>query len=457
MKLISNTLRMFERKINQELKKWAAKPKRKPLIIRGARQVGKTTAIDLFSKEFDHYVYLNLEKESDRAFFERELSISDLINALFLTFKISKENRKILVFIDEIQTSLPAIKTLRYFYEEAPELFVIAAGSLLETVFDNKISFPVGRVEYLKLLPCSFVEFLEAAGEGSAANLLSEIPFPEFAHRRLLELFRNYSIIGGMPEVVDAYLSNDNVYPLAGIYESLIVSMLDDVEKYADSESMIKVIRHTIRHSLLVAGSRITFQGFGGSNYKSREVKEAFQMLEKAFLLKLVYPAVRTSIPVQANYRRSPKVQFLDTGFVNYFAGIQQEMFLSAKLDDVYQGRIAEHITGQELQALHPSVLFELNFWTREKADAGAEVDFIYLHKGMIIPVEVKSGAIGKLRSLHQFVENAPHPFAVRISSAVLSIASGVTPAGKPFKLLNLPFYLINQLPAYLDFLMKEK
>lgn len=419
--------------------------------------MGKTTAIDLFSKEFDHYIYLNLEKENDRTFFERGLSISDLINALFLTFKISKEKGKILIFIDEIQNSLHAIKMLRYFYEETPELFVIAAGSLLETVFDNKISFPVGRVEYLKLLPCSFVEFLEAAGESSAVERFNDVPFPEFAHPRLLELFRKYSVIGGMPEVVDTYLKNDNVYSLTGIYESLIASMLDDVEKYADNENMVRVIRHTIRHSLLSAGSRISFQGFGGSNYRSREIKEAFQMLEKAFLLQLVYPAVKTSIPVQANYRRSPKVQFMDTGFVNYFAGIQQEMFLSVKLDDVYQGRVAEHIAGQELMALTPSVLFEMNFWTREKVDAGAEVDFIYLHKGMIIPVEVKSGTIGKLRSLHQFVEHAPHPYAVRISSAVLSIGNGVTPSGKPFKLLNLPFYLINQLPAYLDYLTMAK
>ena len=379
-----------------------------------------------------------------------------MINALFLTFKIDKEKKKILIFIDEIQNSTVAIRMLRYFYEEFPGIFVIAAGSLLETVFDNKISFPVGRVEYLKLLPCSFVEFLEASNEKAAIELLNNIPFPEYAHSRLLELFRNYTIIGGMPEVVATYLSNKNVFSIAGIYESMIASMLDDVEKYAKNESMVRVIRHTVRHSLLLAGSRITFQGFGGSNYKSREISEAFQMLEKAFILRLVYPAMKTTIPVQANYRRSPKIQVMDTGLVNYFAGIQKDMFLSAQLDDVYQGKIAEHIVGQELLTLNPSVLYELNFWTREKADASAEVDFIFKHEGIIFPVEVKSGATGKLRSLFQFVDNAAHPFAVRVYSGMLSIEKGKTSAGNPFVLLNLPFYLLNQLPAYLNYLMAK-
>lgn len=447
---------MFERKINQKLKKWAESSSRKPLILRGARQVGKTTAIDLFSKEFDHYIYLNLEKETDRAFFEKGLNINDLINALFLTFKIDKEKKKILIFIDEIQNSTAAIRMLRYFYEEAPGIFVIAAGSLLETVFDNKISFPVGRVEYLKLLPCSFVEFLEASNEKAAIGLLGNIPFPEYAHSRLLELFRDYTIIGGMPEVIATYLSNKNVFSIAGIYEGLIASMLDDVEKYAKNESMVRVIRHTVRHSLLLAGGRITFQGFGGSNYKSREISEAFQMLEKAFILRLVYPATKTTIPVQANYRRSPKIQVMDTGLVNYFAGIQKDMFLSAQLDDVYQGKIAEHIVGQELLTLNPSVLHELNFWTREKADASAEVDFIFKHEGIIFPVEVKSGATGKLKSLFQFIDNAAHPFAVRVYSGMLSIETGKTAAGNPFVLLNLPFYLLNQLPAYLIYLMAK-
>jgi len=445
---------MFERKINQELKKWAEKPNRKPLILRGARQVGKTTAVDNFSKDFDHYLYLNLEKKSDKVFFEKELNINELINALFLTFRIKKENKKILIFIDEIQNSVKAIKMLRYFYEDAPEIHVIAAGSLLETVFNNKISFPVGRVEYLKLLPCSFEEFLIASSENQAVDILKNLPFPEFAHDRLTELFRTYSVIGGMPEVVASYLNNQNTYILTEIYESLIVSMLDDVEKYAKNESQTKIIRHVIRHSLQLAGSRITFQGFGGSMYKNREISEAFHLLGKAFLLQLVYPAVKTSIPIEVSYRRSPKIQMVDTGLVNYFAGIQKDMFLSKKLDEVYQGKIAEHIVGQELKALHPSLLYELHFWTREKSGASAEVDFIIQHNGLIIPIEVKSGTIGKLRSLLQFIDNAPHPYAVRVFSGSLGVEKGNTPSGKPFILLNLPFYLVSQLPQYLDWLM---
>lgn len=454
--LINNILQMFERKINEDLKIWATKSKRKPLILRGARQVGKTTTVDQFSKEFDHYLYLNLEKESDKLYFEKGLSINELINALFLTYRITRENKKTLIFIDEIQNSVQAIKMLRYFYEEGPDIHIIAAGSLLETVFDNKISFPVGRVEYMKLLPCSFEEFLKASGENQALDIMKNIPVPEYAHSRLSDLFRTYSIIGGMPEAVAAYLSNQNIYSLSGIYESLIVSMLDDVEKYAKNDSQTKIIRHVIRHSLQLSGTRITFQGFGGSGYKNREISEAFHMLEKAFLLQLVYPVVKTSIPMEISYRRSPKIQMVDTGLVNYYAGIQKDMFLTKMLDDVYQGKIAEHIVGQELKALHPSLLYDLHFWTREKSGASAEVDFIFQHNGLIIPVEVKSGTTGKLRSLFQFIENAPHPYAVRVFSGSMSVEKGNTPAGKPFILLNLPFYLVSQLPQYLDWLITE-
>ena len=445
---------MFNRKIIQELKKWANKPTRKPLILRGARQVGKTTAIDLFSKGFDQYIKMNLDKEKDRRFFKTDLTINELIDSLFLSFNISKNQKKILIFIDEIQNSSNAIRMLRYFKEEAGHLYVIAAGSLLETVFDNKISFPVGRVEYLRMLPCSFEEFLNSTGELKAIEVLQGFPFPDYAHQRLLDLFRTYTTIGGMPEVIALYNHEKQVFPLGEIYESFLVSIMDDVEKYAKNEAQTKVIRHLIQHSLILAGSRITFQGFGGSHYKNREISEGFQMLQKAFLLQLVYPATQTNLPVSPNYRRSPKIQIVDTGLINYFSRIQQDLFLSKYIDDLYMGRIAEHIVGQELQTLTSSVLFTLNFWVREKTGASAEVDFIYHHQGKIYPIEVKSGATGRLRSLFQFIDQAPHQYAVRVYSGKLKVEKGNTPSGKPFILLNLPFFLVHKLPGYLDWVV---
>lgn len=448
---------MFNRSILQELKIWANKPRRKPLILRGARQVGKTTAIDLFSREFDQFIKLNLDKDEDRVFFEAKLPLNELIDSLFLSFNISSNQKKILIFIDEIQNSANAIRVLRYFYEEANHLYIIAAGSLLETVFDNTISFPVGRVEYLRMHPCSFVEFLEATGEKNAIEVLQKVPFPDFAHQRLHDLFRMYSTIGGMPEVIDSYITEKNIYSLKEIYESLITSMLDDVEKYAKNETQTKVIRHTIRHSLILAGSRITFQGFGESHYKNREMSEAFQMLQKAFLLQLVYPSTQTTLPLSPNYRRSPKIQMMDTGMVNYFTGIQQDLLLSKHIDDTFQGRIAEHIVGQELQTLSSSVFNTLNFWVREKTGSSAEVDFIIQYAGKVIPIEVKSGATGKMKSLFQFIDKAAHPFAVRAYAGKLNVEKGKTPTGKPFVLLNLPFYLVNKVHLYLDWMMDKE
>ena len=448
---------MFNRNVIQELKKWANKPKRKPLILRGARQVGKTTAIDIFSKEFDQYIKLNLDKEKDRRFFTTELPVNELIDSLFLSFNVSKNKKKILIFIDEIQNSSNAIRMLRYFCEEASHLYVIAAGSLLETVFDNKISFPVGRVEYLRMLPCSFMEFLDSTSEIKAIEVLQNFPFPEYAHQRLLDLFRAYTTIGGMPEVIASYRNQKQVFVLGEIYDSFLVSIMDDVEKYARNETQTKVIRHIIKHSLILAGSRITFQGFGGSYYKNREISEGFQMLQKAFLLQLVYPATQTNIPVSSNYRRAPKIQMVDTGLVNYFSGIQNELFISKSVDEFCKGRIAEHIVGQELQTLSSSVLFTLNFWVREKTGTSAEVDFIVQHQGKIFPLEVKSGATGRLRSLFQFIDQSPHPYAVRVYSGKLKMEKGKTPHGTPFVLLNLPFFLVHKLPGYLDWIVKTK
>ncbi len=152
------------------------------------------------------------------------------------------------------------------------------------------------------------------------------------------------------------------------------------------------------------------------------------------------------------NYRRSPKLQVVDTGMVNFFSGIQGELITVNDLNDSYKGRIAEHITGQELLTLSDSVLYKLNYWTRENKDASAEVDFVWQHKNKVIPIEVKSGKAGKLRSLHQFVDRSPHNFAVRIYSGKFSVENAVTLAGKEYKLINLPFYLIHKLPKYLEY-----
>jgi len=250
---------MFSRDITKELQKWAAKPSRKPLILRGARQVGKTTAVNLFSKDFDQYIYLNLEKVEQRDIFEQQYPFSDLITTLFIFAQKQRIGGKTLIFIDEIQNSPKAIALLRYFYEEANDLFVIAAGSLLESIMGRNISFPVGRVEYMALRPCSFREFLSATNNGQLFEILEKPEVPGFIHSQLISLFKKYATIGGMPEILSLYSQNADITALEPVYNSLIHSYSDDIEKYADSSSQVQYIRHIISNVFREAGTKITF------------------------------------------------------------------------------------------------------------------------------------------------------------------------------------------------------
>ena len=442
---------MFNRTIIDELKKWKNKPDRKPLVLRGARQVGKTTAIKLFAKEFDEFLYLNLEKAEERNIFEGEHPFDELLNRLFFHFGVEKDtNAKTLIFIDEIQNSPKTIALLRYFYEEANKLFVIAAESLLENILDKNISFPVGRVEFMAMHLCTFQEFLGAMEEEQSFKLYEQGEIPSFAHDKLSSLFKKYASIGGMPQILDNYASKQDYTSLSTIYSNLLISYAEDVEKYAKSASMTQYIRHIISTAFREAGSRITFDKFGNSSYRSREMKEAFTTLEKTMLLKLVYPVTSTKLPFSPDLKKKPRLHIFDTGLVNYSLGILDKLIAEKYLDNVYRGRIAEHIVGQELAGATFSIMNTIEFWTREKKGSSAEVDYVVSHKGMLIPVEVKAGASGSLRSLHQFVDAAPHAWAVRFYSGEAVIEDAQTVAGKKYKLINLPHYLAGKLDAIL-------
>ncbi len=448
---------MFNRDIIENLALWAQKADRKPLVLRGARQVGKTTAVHLFSEQFDQYLYLNLEIETERRIFQQNYPIDDLIQAIFFYKNQVKQDGDILIFIDEIQACPEAVAYLRFFHEKFAHLYVIAAGSLLETLIDTHISFPVGRVEYLVMKPLCFKEFLNALSEKASLDIMrNRMPVPAFAHDRLMTLFQTYAMVGGMPEIVQNYSDQKDLVGLNTVFDSLIVSYLDDVEKYAKNSSMANVIRHAVSSAFYEAGHRIKFQGFGNSNYKSREMGEALRVLEKAMLVNLLYPSSSVAPPLQPNTRKSPKLQVLDTGMVNYFGGLQKGVFGADSIDSVYQGRVAEHIVGQELLAVQTSPLFKLHFWSREKKQSNAEVDFLIQYESMVIPVEVKSAATGRLRSLHGFMDRAPHGYAVRIYSGELGISRVKTLQGKPFFLLNLPFYLTGDIEKYLNWMMSQ-
>lgn len=448
---------MFNRTIVHELEKWAEKKNRKPLVIRGARQVGKTTVVNQFAEKFEQYIYLNLELPADRKPFEDFKDLETLVQTLFfLKSKEYSKRKKTLLFIDEIQEVPQAFNILRFFYEQMPEIPVISAGSLLETIFDNKLSFPVGRVEFLVVRPVSFIEFLEAIGEMDALKQLNNIPLKSFAHEKLLSLFHTYALIGGMPEIVKEYAETKDITSLNKLYDSLIASYMDDVEKYAHSNSQVQIIRHVIKASYYEAGKRIKFQGFGKSNYNSKEIGEALRTLEKALLLNLIYPTISSKLPIVPEPQKSPRLQLLDTGLMNYSAGIQKEIIGTSDLNNVYQGTVIEHLVGQELLSNNYNALSALNFWVREKKTSTAEVDYVIAHDGKLIPIEVKSGKEGKLKSLHLFMEESPNKIAIRFYAGELLESEAFTPSGKKYHLLNLPYYLVSQLPKYIEWMNKK-
>lgn len=447
---------MFKRTVVKELEKWATKKNRKPLVIRGARQVGKTTVVKQFAANFEQYIYLNLELAADRKPFENYTDLETLVQSLFfLKDQEYVKRKKTLLFIDEIQEVPQAFGLLRFFYEQMPEIPVIAAGSLLETIFDNKLSFPVGRVEFLVVRPVSFIEFLEAIGQRSALEQLTHVPLKPFAHEKLLKLFHTYALIGGMPEIVKEYAETKDITALNTLYDSLIASYIDDVEKYAHSNAQVQVIRHTIKASYFEAGKRIKLQGFGKSNYGSKEMGEALRTLEKALLVSLVYPTTNAKLPIVPELQKSPRLHLLDTGLMNYAAGIQKEIIGTADLNTVYQGTVIEHLVGQELLADNFNALSALNFWVREKTTSTAEVDYVIAHEGKLIPIEVKSGKEGKLKSLHLFMDESPNTVAVRFYAGEFLISHVTTQSGKKYRLLNLPYYLVSQVKHYIDWLNK--
>lgn len=443
---------MIERTLLKDLKEWMKRPNRKPLVLRGARQVGKTTLINEFARSFDSYIYLDLEIKQQQQIFSKSKNFNELLENIFFISGTEKNTGKTLIFIDEIQNSPEAIQYLRYFFEIAKNLFVIAAGSLLESTFNRNISFPVGRVEFLALRPCSFMEYLYALKNDKAVDIIktySKISEP--IHNELISLFKHYTLIGGMPKVVAQYATTKDTVSLNRIYQSLLMGFTDDVEKYALNKSEVQYIRHILKNGFAYTGQRIKFERFGGSDYRSREMGEAFRTLEKTMLMELIYPVSSAKLPIQPNFRKSPRLQWVDTGLVNYAAGIQHEIYNAEQISDAWNGTIAEHIVGQEMFASVTDVISKKHFWTREEKNSSAEIDYIYPFQGLVIPIEVKSGDTGKLRSLHLFMDACKHKTAARIWQGRYHVDNLKTKNGKSFKLINVPFYLISQLDSILS------
>ena len=406
---------------------------------------------------YDNYIPLNLEKQSDAKYFKNYGDeVKTIINAIILDKNLNIKHGQTLMFIDEIQEVPEAISLLRYFYEEKVGVDIIAAGSLLEFALGDIPSFPVGRVEQVYLYPLDFEEFLLATNEHMALDVLRTIPIPEFGHEKLMHLFHEYVMIGGMPEIVAEYIINDkNVSALPKFYASIWENYKSDIEKYGGSQSEKRILNHimSVAHSIR---DRVTFNGFGASSYGSREVSEAFRKLQMAGILTLVYPTLDLKPPIIPNLRRKPKLQLLDTGLLNYAGNLHKELLSITDLNNLYKGFLINHIVFQEIISQNLYVNQPPYFWVRENPTANAEIDVVIPWKQLLIPVELKSGAKGSLKSLQEFMERCDHKYAFRLLGNKYSKERCLTKSGKEYLLVNLPYYTIPRIHEWIAFIINE-
>lgn len=445
---------MFDRNIERDLAAWKRRPGRKPLVLRGARQTGKTTLVRKFAAGFETFVELNLEKDHLRRIFSEVKDIKDVAQSIEGISNRRLTPGRTLLFIDEVQNSVPAIKLLRFFHEEMPELHVISAGSLLEVRMKTEgWSFPVGRVEFLYLYPATFDEFLRARGEDVLLESLMEMRIgretPAPLHERLTGLVLDYMIVGGMPEAVARYSAGGGLAAARDCHEALSASFKEDFGKYS-SGAAARHLRAVWDRVPFEAGSRINYARLTGGESRSREVSAALDVLHETMLVERIHPTARTAPPLVRKPKSAPKTQFLDIGLCTHALGLTRDQLRGKLVASGFSGGLAEALAGQELLAAGPRQRGPLYFWVREEKDARAELDFLIQAGDRILPVEVKSGSPGSLKSLHQYLRRSGSDVGIRIYGGPLRLErhSVILPdgAGLDYRLLSIPSYLAFRL-----------
>lgn len=397
----------MKRIIEEDLFKWKNKPRRKPLIIRGARQTGKTWLVNHFGNiAFDQVVTVDFEKRRDlHQIFNGNLDPKTILKSLEIILgKITPG--KTLLFFDEIQACPRAITALRYFYEELPELHIISAGSLLEFAF-GEISVPVGRVSYLYIYPMTFYEYLLALGkETMAEEVLNPAPdSPEFIQKEVLNELKNYFLTGGMPEAVRAWRDTNSLAEVFDLQDDILNSYRDDFLKYKPKVD-IHCLDSIFRQSSLRIGEQIKYASMD-REFSGQTNRKALDLLEKARIVNKIYSTDPSGIPLGAGVNHKKfKLAFLDIGLMQRLSGLPvPENYFQINLLDIYKGKLAEQFVAQEIAATQNR---ELYYWTREAKSSTAEVDYLIYSKDRILPIEVKSGKGGSLKSMHQFLNNYP-------------------------------------------------
>ena len=419
----------------EQLAKWKSATRRKPLIVRGARQVGKTWLIRRFAEaEFDSLVEVDLEKRRDlHGCFGDDLDAGTVIRQLELDSGTRIAAGRTLLFLDEVQACPRAIMALRYLYEQRPALHVIAAGSLLEFAL-GEIPVPVGRVQQLHLYPMTFREYLAGIGNQVAADCAAQHPsaVDEGMQRRLLRELKTYFFIGGMPESVQAYRDTGSIVAASQVQREIIGTCRDDFAKYApraDPTCLDAVLLSAAR----TIGDQIKYARLD-RGHSGPTNRRAFDLLRKARLIHKIASCDPSGLPLGASADdRRFKAALLDIGLLQTLCRVPVEAELRERdLLAIYRGALAAQFAAQELIAYHDSELF---YWARNARGSSAEVDYLAVRGGRIVPVEVKSGAAGSLRSLHLML--AAYPYC----------ADGVVLYSGPYA--RLPAQRLTFMPLY--------
>lgn len=443
------------RKALSDLIDWKERPSRKPLVIRGARQVGKTWLVRKFAGQFDNLVEINFDKNPEKAQLFAGRDIDRSLQLLEIDGDTDIIPGKTLLFLDEIQAAPEMLPLLRYFYEDRADLHVIAAGSLLEFLLaDHDFSMPVGRVEYLHLGPMDMEEFLLALGQERITTLLNNYALddsiPESIHLSLLNFLKLFWIIGGMPAAVAWYGNSGKLAEAIREHAAILQTYEDDFRKYR-KRIYPERLRKVFRRIPALIGNKLKYVQLDPEE-RSRELAENLHLLEMALVIYRVRHSAGNGVPLGAEAKeRDFKPLFLDNGLVSTSLGLSLPgLEMADDLLMVNNGALAEQFIGQHLLYDGPSYEKpQLFYWNREQKSASAEVDYLITHEDRVVPVEVKAGTTGTLKSLQVFVAEKKSPVALRFNAMPPSCAWQETRvAGKdkvPFLLISLPLYLIGQ------------
>ena len=418
----------YPRLIDNYLKEWALRPTRKPLLLRGARQVGKSTAVRELGKQFENFVEINLEKQpSFISLFQGDLDVKRIVPQLSAMVGKPIIPGKTLLFIDEIQTSAEAIMALRFFKEDMPDLHVIAAGSLLEFALETLPTFGVGRIHSMFVYPMTFDEFLTACGEQllleARNNATAKTPLALPLYEKLVGVFRSYMLVGGMPEVVAKWVETRDYLACQEVQDDIVLTYQDDFPKYRKRVDPT-LLRLTLQSIALQIGNKFVYSQVGGG-YSTNEVKKALDMLTLAGIITPVIHTNANGLPLGSEadptYR---KMLLLDNGLLLRWLNmtgdtseLTAQILTHSATDLVNKGALTEMIAGLELLRYRtPNMRHELFYWVRKAKNAQAEVDYLATYQSEVLPIEVKAGTQGGMKSLWQFMREKKLKNAIRAS-----------------------------------------